>query len=156
IAREENSTDHNFQQPIPRDYKEWRYFYKNEYLNERRPGDCRPPRAKVPAVLLPVAIESSLEVLETIDYEPPRMLVAEDWTRQSYDLKRESECKKLFRRTDPNDYAQDQRFVNDVTGNKLVPYSRNGQFQSGVKVFCDDHIWFATHLEEREKMIITR
>lgn len=142
---------------IPRSYDEWNYEYKNSYLNERRQNDCRPPRTQLPPVMLPAATEVTTEVLETINYTPDRLSIGDDWGRLTFDQKREGECKRLFRPADPNDYMQDQRFINDNTGNKRVPYSRNGQFQMGTRVLCDDkYVWFVTHLEEPGKMLITK
>lgn len=145
-----------FQQVIPRSYDEWNYLYKNNHLNERQFGDCRPPRAPLPQVSLPVAIEGSPDILETIDYTPDRVVVGDDWTNLVFDLKREGECKKLFRPTDPHDYMQGQRFINDSTGGKPVPYSRAAQFDMGVRLLCDDNVWFVTHQEERGKIVISK
>lgn len=142
---------------IPRSYDEWDYAYKNNYLNERRQNDCRPPRTQLPPVILPAATEVTPEVLETLNYTPDRLSSGDDWGRLTFDQKREGECKRLFRSADPNDYMQDQRFINDDTGNKRVPYSRNGQFQMGTRVLCDDkYVWFVSHLEEPGKMLITK
>lgn len=146
-----------FQQVIPRTYEEWNYLYKNNHLNERQFGDCRPPRAPLPQAFLPVAIEGSPDILETIDYVSERVVpIGDEWGRLAFDQKREGACRKLFKPADPNDYMQDQRFINDSTGNKRVPYSRNGQFQMGTRVLCDEYVWFVTHQEERGKMIISR
>lgn len=142
---------------IPRSYAEWNYEYKNSYMNERRQNDCRPPRTQLPPVSLPAATEVTPEVLETINYAPDRLSIGDDWGRLTFDQKREGECKRLFRPADPGDYMQDQRFINDKTGNKRVPYSRNGQFQMGTRVLCDDkYVWFVTHQEEPGKMLITK
>jgi hypothetical protein len=145
-----------FQAKIPRNYGEWHNIYKDSYLNERRQGDCRPPRALLPQVVLPTAIEGTPEILETINYTPDRIAVGDDWSNLVFDQKREGECKKLFRPTDPNDYMQGQRFVNDSTGKKPAPYSRAAQFNMGVRVLCDDQVWFVTHQEEPGKIIISK
>lgn len=142
---------------IPRSYAEWNYEYKNSYMNERRQNDCRPPRTQLPPVSLPAATEVTPEVLETINYTPDRLFIGDDWGRLTFDQKREGECKRLFRPADPGDYMQDQRFINDKTGNKRVPYSRNGQFQMGTRVLCDEkYVWFVTHQEEPGKMLISK
>jgi len=149
--------DERVQAIIPRSYDEWNYEYKNSYLNERRRNDCRPPRTQLPQVTLPAATEVIPEVLETINYTPDRLSIGDDWTRLTFDKMREGGCRKLFRPADPNDSMQDQRFINDKTGNKQVPYSRNGQFQMGTRVLCDDkYVWFVTHQEEPGKMFITK
>jgi len=73
-----------------------------------------------------------------------------------FDQKRDGGCKNLFRPTDPDDYMQGQRFVNDSTGQKPVPYSRKAQFDMGVSVLCDDRLWFITHREEKDKIVISK
>lgn len=145
-----------FQRLIPKSYQEWNYLYKNEYLNERKPEDCRPPRVPLPQIALPVAVEETPEILETIYYDPVRIAIGDDWSSLVFDQKRNSECKNLFRATDPSDYFQGQRFVRDTSGKNPVPYTRNAQFEMGVKVLCDDHVWFVTHLEEPGKNVITK
>lgn len=154
--REGNSSERYFQPDIPRAYSEWRYVYKNSYRNERLRGDCRPPRAPLPQLALPAAIEGSPEILEAIDYTPDRIAIGDDWSNFVFDQKREGVCKKLFRPTDPSDYMQGQRFVNDSTGTKPVPYSPSAQFKMGVRVLCDDAVWFVTHQEEPGKIVITK
>lgn len=156
MLRRENSSSYHFQQEIPRDYNEWRNPYKNSYLNERDKDDCRPPRSQLTPVSLPTATERTQELIKTIDYAPERVSVGDDWERLTFDKKREGECKKLFRPTNQNDYMQDQRFVGDPTGGKRVPYSSNGQFQMGVRMLCDEYVWFVTHQEVSGKMVITK
>lgn len=144
------------QQVIPRTYEEWNYRQKNERLNERKFWDCRPPRAPLPQVVLPKAIEGLPEIIESIDYAPDRTVTGNDWSSLVFDKKREGECKKLFRPTDQNDHMQGQRFVNDNTGSKPAPYSKTAQFNMGVRVICDEHVWFVTHQEEPGKIVISR
>jgi len=155
---EDRSNDAGFfQKVIPRTYEEWNYQYKNEHLNERNFGDCRPPRAPLPQVALPAAIESTPEILETTNYTADRVAIGEEWTGLVFDLKREDACKQLFRPTDPNDYMRGQRFVKDISGKKPAPYSRSAQFNMGVKVLCDgDDVWFVTHQEVPEKIVISK
>jgi len=143
------------QKVIPRTYEDWNYKYKNEHLNERKSGDCRPPRAPLPQMVLPAAIEGSPEILETIDYTPDRIAIGNDWSKLMFDEKREGECKKLFRPTDPNDYMQGQRFINDSTGKKPAPYSKTAQF-SGARVICDEHVWFISYDEGPGKNVISK
>lgn len=151
-----SSKEQYFQPEIPRTYGEWRYVYKNSYRNERRRGDCRPPPAPLQPVVLPAPIEGMPEILETIDYVPDRIAVGDDWASLVFDQKREGECKKLFRPTDPDDYMQGQRFVKDSSGKKSAPYSQSAQFNMGVRVLCDDDVWFVTHQEERGKIVISK
>lgn len=156
IREVEGSSGGGFQAKIPRGYDSWYSTYKNSYRNERKINDCRPPRTQLPPLILPTATGGSPELLETIDYAPDRVSTGDDWERLTFDQKRERECKKLFRPADPDDYMQDQRFINDSTGKKRVPYSKSGQFQMGARVLCDEHVWFVTHQEERGKIVITK
>ena len=156
IAREEKSSNRFVQRELPRNYAEWRYLFKNSYRNERSRDDCRPPRAPLPQMVLPAPIEGSPEILETIDYTPDRIAIGDDWSNLAFDRKRAGECQKLFRPTDPDDYMQGQRFVKDNSGNKPVPYSRTAQFNMGVRVLCDEDVWFVTHQEEPGKIVISK
>ncbi len=144
------------QEKIPRDYGEWKSIYKNSYRNERQSDDCRPPRILPPPAPLPPASEGFPEIIEAIDYTPERIVIGDDWTHLMFDQKRDGGCKNLFRPTDPDDYMQGQRFVNDSTGQKPVPYSQKAQFNMGVSVLCDDHLWFVTHREEKDKIVISK
>lgn len=155
----EHHSGGSFQSFIPRTYDEWRYMYKNNHLNERKVGDCRPPRPSSqlpPPVVLPVPVESTPEILKETNYTPDRVAVGDDWSSMVFDQKRARACKKLFRPTDLNDYMQGQRFINDNTGSKPVPYSRSAQFDMGVRVLCDSHVWFITHQEVPGKMVISK
>lgn len=151
------NNDGFFQHIIPRSYEEWNYSYKNNHLNERKFGDCRPPRAPLPQTALPSALEGIPEVLEASNYTPDRIVIDEEWAGFVFDSKREGACKKLFRPTDPNDYMQGQRFVNDRSEKKPVPYSRTAKFNMGVRVLCDDDaVWFVTHQEMPGKIVISK
>ncbi|THF62244.1 hypothetical protein [Pseudothauera rhizosphaerae] len=156
IAKKIRSSERFFQHEIPRSYKEWSYVYKDSYRNERRRDDCRPPRVPLPQAVLPLPVEGSPEVLESVEYTPERIVAWDEWSSLVSDKKRQGECKKVFRPADPGDRMQGQRFVHDKTGNKQVPYSRTAQFDSGVKVLCDEYVWFITHLEEPGKMVVSR
>lgn len=154
---QDSRNDGGFFQPvIPKTYDEWNYMYKNEHLNERRVWDCRPPRPPLPHTTLPAAIEGIPEILEANNYTPDRIAIGEEWSNLVFDQRREGECKKLFRPTNTNDYLQGQRFVKDNTGNKAAPYSRTAQFNPGVRVLCDNYVWFITHLEEKGKIVISK
>lgn len=162
VLRESNLSQTNrnnggfFQRVIPRTYEEWNYMYKNNHLNERNVWDCRPPRPPLPQVVLPTAIEGMPEIIETINYAPDRIALGDEWSSLVFDQRRESECEKLFRPTDPNDSMQGQRFVNDSKGKIPAPYSRAAQFNMGVRILCDDHVWFVTHQEEPGKIVISK
>lgn len=157
IVQKEKASARFIQRDIPRDYGEWRYQYKNSYRNERRRDDCRPPRAPLPQMVLPVPIEGSPEILETTDYTPDRIAIGDDWSSFVFDRKREGACKSLFRPTDPDDHMQGQRFVKDNSGKKPAPYSQTAQFKMGVRVLCDDDdVWFVTHQEEPGKIVISK
>ncbi|MFN0316059.1 MAG: hypothetical protein ACKVQA_13610, partial [Burkholderiales bacterium] len=144
-----------FQRRIPRTYAEWNYLYKDSHLNDRKQGDCRPPRASLPQVSLPPATKAIAEVIEINNYSPNRF-VGEDWSSLVFDKKREPKCKDLFTVADPNDSMQGQRFVNDRTGKRAAPYSTRAQFNMGVRVLCDEFIWFITHMEEPGNIIISK
>lgn len=156
MSNAEHHLGGGFQSSIPRTYDEWRYMGKNNHLNERTVGDCRPPRQLPPPVILPTPIESTPEILNAINYTPDRIAVGDDWSSMVFDQKRERACKAFFRPTDPNDYMQGQRFINDSTGNKPAPYSRAAQFDMGVRVLCDNYVWFITHQEIPGKMVISK
>lgn len=153
-AQQHSSGD--FQGVIPRSYEEWNSIYKNGHLNRRSRDDCRPPRASIPQVVLPAPIKGSPEILKTINYTPEHIAIGDEWTNLVFDLDRENECKKLFKLTDPNDEMKGQRFIRDVTGNKPVPYSRSAQFDMGVRVVCDEYVWFVSYREKPEGIIISK
>lgn len=156
IELAEGSSGRYVQREIPRSYQEWRSQGKNSYRNERRNGDCRPARIPPPPIILPVPIERALDLLDTKEYTPERVVGIEEWGRLTFNAAREEACKKMFRPVDPDDYMMGELFVYDSTATKRVPYSMNSQRQMGVRQLCDDHIWFITHLEERDKILITK
>jgi hypothetical protein len=156
MSRAEHHSSSFFQRLIPRTYDEWNYISKNHHLNERKRGDCRPPRKLLPQLMLPAASQSSPEILKAVTYTPDRIALSDEWSNMAFDQKREGECKKIFRPTDLNDYTKGQRFINDSTGSKPAPYSRTTQFNMGVRVLCDDYVWFITHQEERGKIVISK
>lgn len=156
IEKVAKSPQQRFKREIPRNYEEWRYSYKDNYRNERINGDCRPPRQPLPAVILPMAMEVSPELLGATEYTPERIVSNDEWGRLAFDREREESCRKLFRLADPDDSMMGERFVKDNTGEKKVPYSKNGKREMGVRQICDEHIWFVAHQEERGKMVITK
>jgi len=155
LVKAEESSRKFIQREIPRNYGEWRYPYKKGYRDDRHRDDCRPPRTPLPQMALPAPIEGSPEVLDTTDYTPDRIAIGDAWSELMFDSKRGQECKKLFRPADPDDGLQGQRFVNDPSGVKPVPYSTGIQFNMGVRVLCDESIWFVTHQEEPGKIVIS-
>lgn len=156
ISSVHKSSGGQFQGEIPRTYEEWNYAYKNDRLNRRFHGDCRPPRVLMPQVTLPAPAEDTPEILKIIDYTPERLAIGDDWSALTLDSNREGECKKLFKPTDPNDEMQGQRFIKDSTSSKPAPYSRSAHFDMGVRVLCDEYVWFITHREEPGKIIISK
>jgi hypothetical protein len=128
IERKQAASHRFFQREIPTGYDEWRYLYKNSHRNQRQRDDCRPPRVPPPAMVLPAPFEGSPAILETITYAPDRIASADDWSQLVYDRRRDEDCKKLFRPTDPDDDFSGQRFVQDPTGTKPVPYSPRKEF----------------------------
>lgn len=160
IDAEIKSTEYHsggqLQSIIPRSYDEWHTAYKNNARNERYGGDCRPSRVMPAQAPLPLAIEGAPEIIETIEYTPERIAIGDDWITLAFDQKRSGDCKKVFRPTDPTDHMLGQRFMNDSTGGKPAPYSRTAQFDMGVRVLCDDYVWFVTHQEEPGKIVISK
>jgi hypothetical protein len=156
IEKFTRTPERQLNKPIPRTYEAWRYAYKNGYRNERRNGDCRPPRSPLPPVILPAATEVPLELLHSMEHTPVLVVADDEWARLTYDRVREEACIGMFKPVDPDDYMMGERFTNDNTMKKRVPYSVNSQRQTGVRQVCDSHIWFITHLEDRDKMIITK
>ena len=123
IEKFTRTPDRQLNKEIPRTYETWRYTYKNGYRNERKGGDCRPPRSPLPQVILPVAAEVPLELLHATEYTPERVVGKAEWEHLTYDRVREEACNKMFRPADPDDYMMGERFVHDSTATKRVPYS---------------------------------
>lgn len=152
----EGSSARYVQREIPRSYEEWRNQHKNSYRNERRKDDCRPARTPPPPIILPAPIERIPDLLDAKEYTPEQVVGLDEWERLTYDRVREEACNGMFRPVDPDDYMMGERFVYDSTATKRVPYSVNSQRQMGVRQLCDGHIWFVTHREEQDKIVITK
>ena len=156
IRKVEGSSGGNFQAKIPRGYDTWYSDYKNSRKNERKTNDCRPPRQPPAKVQLPAPQEVVLEILEIKDYTPDRLISPDEWARVAFDEKRSAYCGALFKSADPDDSWMGERFVKDSTGQKRTPYD-NFDIRSGAKRLCDrDNIWFFAHLEEPNKMVLTK
>lgn len=163
MSRVEQHSAGFFQRTIPRTYEEWNYSYKNNHRNERKKGDCRPPLQPLPDIPLPKPIDIELETVESKDYiansaEELRKFLME--TRGSIIS---NNCSKLFRPPNPENLMLGERFVNDPSGSKRLPYSGPTPFPS-LKMFekrteryCDDNfVWFVAGHEEPGKTIITK
>lgn len=152
-----------FQQVIPRTYEEWNYMYKNEHRNERKVWDCRPPLKLLADVPLPKPVDVELETVESIDY----IVKGADEYYKSLSERRgtitRANCSKFFRPPNPENLMLGERFINDPTGNRRLPYSGPTPFPSGRMLenrderYCDDKfVWFVAGHEERGKTIITK
>ena len=152
-----------FQRTIPRTYEEWNYSYKNNHRNERKRGDCRPPLQPLPDISLPKPIDIELEPVESKDYI---VRSADEHYKSLREMKgsvTSDNCSKLFRPPNPENLMLGERFVNDPSGSKRLPYSGPTPFPS-LKMFekrteryCDDNfVWFVAGHEELGKTIITK
>jgi hypothetical protein len=155
IGYEDNGASF-FQTKIPRNYDDWQYGGKVGYKNERKSGDCRPPRPVQANVKLPTPKLTILEILKTKDYNPEWVVGTEEWPGLFFSQSREEYCKSLFKQVTTKDLFIKERFVKDSTGQKNVPYSEF-DFQTGAKRICEgDSIWFITHLEVPNTIIVTK
>lgn len=161
---QERRNDAGFSQKIiPRTYEEWNYQYKNNYRNERKVGDCRPPLQPLPDVPLPKPVDVELETVESTDY----IVKGADEYHKSLSERKGSiiraNCAKFFRPPNHENIMQGERFINDPTGNIRLPYSGLTHFPSGrmlekrTERYCDDKfVWFVAGHEEHGKTIITK
>ena len=115
-----------FQAKIPRSYDDWHYGGKVGYKNERMSGDCRPPRQVPTKVKLPTSKLVTLEILKTKDYNPEWVVGREEFLQLVFSQSRYDYCKSLFKQVTTKDLFIKERFVEDVTGQKDVPYSELG------------------------------
>jgi len=106
---------------------------------------------------LPPPLEVPLEILETKNYSPDRVIGGDEWGSIFFDKSKDANCNALFKPADPNDPMKaGERFVKDPTGQKIVPYLRY-DLHTGAKRICDqNNIWFITHLEQPNKMLVTK
>ncbi len=146
-----------FQTKIPRSYDDWQYGGKVGYKNERRSGDCRPPRqAPSSKVKLPAPKFVSLEILKTKDLQPELVVSNDKWEDMVYSRTRDDYCRSLFKQVTTKDLFVIERFAKDSTGQKNVPYSEF-DIHSGAKRVCEgDNIWFVAHLEIPNAMTVTK
>jgi hypothetical protein len=163
MYRYEGTSTHNFQRAIPRTYEEWNYSYKNSRRNERRRGDCRPPLKPLPDVPLPKPVEIELETVESKDYI---VKGADEYYKSLWEMKgsiTRANCSMLFTPPNPENLMLGERFVNDSTGSKRLPYSGPTPYPSGrmletrTERYCNDKfIWFVGGHEELGKTVITK
>jgi len=148
-----------FNAEIPQDYDTWDCKYKLSYKNKRFKNDCRPPLPSETEVVLPTPQEVALEVLETNNYNPVRLISNDEWNRLNDDKNRSeySEyCKSLFKQADPNEPWLGNRFTKDLSGQKIVPYNKS-TLRTGAHRLCEkDTILYYAHLELPNKMVITK
>lgn len=153
-----------FQSEIPRTYDGWHLKSKNSARNERNLGDCRPPPQPIPDIPIPKPTDVVLEVVVNRDYSlkypddfPDKTVSAVQGTITA------GQCAPLFQIADADNVMLGERFVNDLTGTKKLPYTGPIPFPSGRMLeqrairYCNDKfIWFIAEHEEPEKRVITK
>jgi hypothetical protein len=152
-----------FQRKIPFDFESWNYHSKQLYKNSRSPNDCRPPLNPHPDVLLPKPVDIELEVVESKDYF---VKSADEYYRslgEKTGAITRANCSKLIKPIDLNSSMLEERFVNDPTGSKRLPYSEPSPVPSGrmleerTKRYCDEKfVWFVAGHEEIGRTIIMK
>ncbi|MBS0311858.1 MAG: hypothetical protein JSR88_11030 [Proteobacteria bacterium] len=151
-----------FQRTIPRTYEEWHYEFKNNYRNERKQGDCRPPLQPLPDVPLPKPVDIELETVESTIYI---LKSSDEYYKYLSERKgtiTRANCFALFRPPKPENLMLGERFVKDPTGSKRLPYSGPsplplGMLETRAERYCDDEfVWFVAGHEELGKTIITK
>lgn len=152
-----------FQKVIPRTYEEWNYEYKNEHRNERKVWDCRPPLKPLPDIPMPKPLDIELETVESQEYT---LKSADEYYKSHWDKKgtiTRANCSKLLLPPNPENLMFGERFINDQTGSKRLPYSGPIPFPSGrmlekrAEHYCDEkYIWFVAEREEAGKTIISK
>lgn len=144
---------------IPQDYDSWDCKSKLSYKNKRFKNDCRPPLPSEAEVLLPPPQEVALEILETNDYNPVRIIAKDEWGLLTHDKNRSEHSeygKSLFRQADPDRPWIGKRFTKDLTGQKKVPYNKSA-LRTGAHRLCDkNYIMHYAHLELPNKMVMTK
>lgn len=119
-------------------------------------NDCRPPRPQPAIVTLPTPQKVTFEILEKTVYEPELIIGRSEWYRMFVNVSSDYFCNKAFDATDPKDPSLGERFTEDASRKKIVPY---GKFSSalGVRRVCDAKtVWFLANTEEKNKMIISK
>jgi|GEM_PF-3041590 len=145
---------------IPENFDKWDEPDKEtRYKNVRFKNDCRSPLPLETEVVLPPPQEVTLEILETNNYNPVRLIGKDEWSRLVSDKDRSEYskyCKSLFKQADPKEPWLGKRFSKDSTGQKKVPYNKSN-LSTGAHRLCDkDYILYYAHLELTNKMVITK
>jgi hypothetical protein len=159
----EHTTAGFFNEVIPQNYETWNYEYKLDFKNKRFKNDCRPTLPLEVEVMSPPPPrqKADVEILETIDYNPERIIQQDEWVSLRADKDREESseyCKSLFIEANPNEPWQGMRFTRDVTRQKEPPYKIN-DFRRGVRYLCEkDYIIYYAYLElpVPDQMVITK
>ena len=154
------ATNGSFTADIPENYDTWDYFLKDRsYRNIRFKNDCRSPLPLEAEVVLPPPQEVTLEILETNNYNPIRLIEKNEWSHLVSDKERSEYskyCKSLFKQADPKDPWLGKRFSKDSTGQKKGPYNKSN-LSTGAHRLCDkEYILYYAHLELTNKMVITK
>jgi hypothetical protein len=152
-----------FQRVIPRSYEEWDYTYKNNHRNERKFGDCRPPLQPLPDIPLPKPLDVELEAIESKDYV---VTSTDEYYKFLWEVRgtiTSASCTKLFKPPDPENLMFGERFINDHSGSRRLPYSGPApfpsmkMFETRTKRYCNDNfVWFVAEYEEPGKTIVSK
>ncbi len=163
IKKIEYSSAGYFQAKIPRNYDDWHIHYKNSYRNERGVWDCRPPPKPLPDISIPKPVDVELELIESNDYSVESAVETFKTLQKWKGPIAAVNCSTLFRPADPENLMLAERFVNDQTGSKRLPYSGPTPFPSGrmlenrAERYCDTmSVWFVAGHEEVGNTIITK
>ncbi|HIJ89565.1 MAG: formylglycine-generating enzyme family protein [Desulfobulbaceae bacterium] len=140
IKDKERSSQRYFQSKIPRSYEIWNKAKK-----------LQAPRQPQSYEKLPPPQEVALEILETKDYTPARVLSDDE---MSYFISnKDTSCNSSIKEPKEwKDQGLGEFFANDLTGQKQVPYNK---FQA-TRLCEGDSIWFMSNKEQREKIVLTK
>jgi hypothetical protein len=156
IVATEQQTSGLLQKAIPRILADWHAKNRRMSLNDRLVGDCRPPRTLQPPLVLPPPKHSATELLETVEFVPDASHTLDDWRQKTTDTRRTDACISMFQAVEPDPYNQDMRFTLDPTGKKRVPYTRQGEWEPGLRLMCGAHLWFITTQNDPNTLTITQ
>lgn len=151
-----------FDVTIPRRLDEWHYPRKARFVNERYPGDCRPPLPKPvdsinPKDPKPESRRVSLEILKSTDFNPDWVLSTDsgtgpsEWAKYVFDSDRSKACSAFFKPANRDDPQFDgwKAFVNDKTEKKVTAAQGN--------MICDENvIWLIDYVGGGDQMLIIK
>lgn len=153
--------DGRIQDSIPRSYDEWKTQYKDGERNDRKFGDCRPPPLGRQDVKLPTPLDVELQLVESVDVDDSE--IATSAIRLKPRAQSRSNCKSAFRIADLTNRMMGERFTQDTSGSKVVPYAGPSPVRGDTMLdfrtsaYCDDeNIWFVAAKEEVGKIHISK